>query len=396
MIVPTEFVAMTDAPPYATGEMRLKGGLKRTAFHPVIGRFATQYKLHNSYLKPDFITDPVEEYWATRTVAGLWDVTGEEPIEVKGPDALAVMNALVPRDLTRLGDGRCLYCIMCYDYGGIVEDAVLIRFAADRFWWVGGPAHAEQWIYAHAVGRDVTVTSFLDDIHVASIQGPRSREILQRVAATDLTAIPYYGIGETALCGVPVLLSRTGYTGELGFDIYVAVPEAARMFEGIWDAGRADGMKLCGSQALDIRRTEAAIINVGQDFDWRHNPFEVGLGWMVDLKKPAFVGREALARIKQHGVQRSLIGLRLEGDTPAAQGDAIRFAGRQVGAGRQAGRITSTIRSPALGCPIAMGFVDRAAAGLGSRVEIAMAGGSVAAEVVPRPFLDPDRKLSRV
>ena len=390
MIIPTTFVAMTDAPPYSTGEMRLKGGLKRTAFFPVIGRYAKQYKLHNSYLKPDYITDPLEEYWATRNVAGLWDVTGEEPIEVRGPDALAVMNDLVPRDLTRLRDGRCLYCIMCYDHGGIVEDGVLIRFSRDRFWWVGGPAHAEQWIYAHAVGRDATVTSFLDDIHVASIQGPRSRDILQRVASSDLATVSYYGTGETKLCGVPVLLSRTGYTGELGFDIYVAVPEAAKMFESVWDAGRPDGMKLCGSQALNIRRTEAAIINVGQDFDWRHNPFEVGLGWMVDLNKPSFAGREALVRIREAGIHRRLIGLRLDGATSAAQGDMIRHGTTAVG------RVTSAIQSPTLGYPIAMGFVDATAGTPGTGLTIAMAGGDVGAEVVPMPFLDPDRKLAKV
>ncbi len=116
----------------------------------------------------------------------LWDVTGEEVIEVAGEDALEVMNALVPRDLTRLQDGQCLYSVMCYDYGGIVEDAVLVRFNAKRFWWVGGPGSSEQWIYANALGRKVTVTSYLNEKHVASLQGPKSRELLQTVVPADL------------------------------------------------------------------------------------------------------------------------------------------------------------------------------------------------------------------
>jgi aminomethyltransferase len=389
MIVATEFVALTDAPPYSTGEMRLKGGLKRTAFFPVIGRFARQYKLHNSYLKPDFITDPLVEYWATRHVAALWDVTGEEPIEVAGRDALKVLDRLVPRDLSRLENGRCLYAIMCYPHGGIIEDAVLVRFAPDRFWWVGGPAHAEAWIYAHAAGHDVRVTSYLDEIHVASIQGPRSREILQRVAADDLSGIPYFGMAETRVCGAPVVLTRTGYTGELGFDIYVRVEEAAAMFEGLWLAGRADGLLLAGSQALNIRRVEAAILNVGQDFDWRHNPYEVGLGRMVDLKKPDFVGRAALERIAAETPARTIAGLRLADTTVAAQGDWI------VRGARRVGRVTSAIHGPTVEASIAMAFIDTEAAGLGTALVVEHEGSRLEASVVPLPFFDPERKLSR-
>lgn len=389
MIVPTEFVAMTDAPPYSTGEMRLKGGLKRTAFFPVIGRFARQFKLHNSYLKPDFITDPVEEYWAMRRVAGLWDVTGEEPIEVAGPDALAVMNELVPRDLDRLPDRRCLYVVMCYAHGGIVEDAVLVRFSAERFWWVGGPAHVEPLIHAHAAGRAVTVTSHLDAIHVASIQGPRSRAILQGVAADDLSGIPFYGMAETTVCGVPVVLTRTGYTAELGFDIYVEVPRAAEMFEGLWQAGRAEGLLLCGSQALAIRRIEAAILNVGQDFDFRHTPFDVGLGWMVNLNKGDFVGRAALERAKTVGAGSRIAGLRLSGTTVASQGDAITCYGRPVG------RVTSATWGPTVGASLAMAMLDGAAPAPGTRLVVEHAGGPLDAEVVPLPFLDPERRLAK-
>lgn len=389
MIVPTEFIALTDAPPYSTGEMRLKGGLKRTAFYPVIGRFARQYKLHNSYLKPDFITDPLEEYWATREAAGLWDVTGEEPIEIAGPDALAVMNELVPRDLTRLADGRCLYVVMCYPHGGIVEDAVLVRFGAERFWWVGGPAHVEPLIYSHAQGRAVTVTSHLDSIHVASIQGPRSRAILQGVASDDLSRIPYFGMAETRVCGVPVVLTRTGYTGELGFDIYVDVERAPAMFEALWRAGQADGLRLCGSQALAIRRVEAGILNVGQDFDWRHTPYELGLDWMVDLGKPRFVGRESLARIKAEGARRRLVGLRLAGRAVAVQGDPVMLGGTAVG------RVTSATWGPTVEASLAMAFVDVAAAGAGTPLGIERAGAMIEAVVAPMPFLDPERKLAK-
>ena len=185
------------------GRDPLPQGLKHTAFYPVIGRAAKEFKLHNSYLKPDQITDPLDEYWTLRKIAGLWDVTGEEVIEIAGPDALVLMNELIPRDLARAKDGQCLYAVMCYDYGGIVEDAVLIRFSSEKIWWVGGPGHSEQWIYTNSLGRRVTVTSYLDDKHVASLQGPKSREILQRVTDADLSRVPFYHSVEAKVAACP-------------------------------------------------------------------------------------------------------------------------------------------------------------------------------------------------
>lgn len=386
---PTAFVSHTGVPPYIRSGMRMRSGLKRTAFYPVIGPLACDYKLHNSYLKPDRITDPLEEYWAMRTVAGLWDVTGEEAIELAGPDALALLDELVPRDLARLADGRCLYCVMCYDYGGIVEDAVLIRFAADRFWWVGGPGFSEQWIYAHALGRRVSVRSRLDETHVASLQGPRSREILQRVADADLSRLPYYGMVEGRVCGVPAVISRTGYTAELGFDIYVDVESGARLFADLWEAGRRDGVALCGSRALDIRRIEAAILNFGHDFDWQHNPFEIGLGWMVDARKPHFHGREALLRAQEAGPATRLAGLRLEAEEAALVGDRVLVGGRMVGT------VTSAVLSPSLAASIAIARLETPASAPGTELTVDLGGRPAKAAVVPMPFFDPERKLSK-
>jgi aminomethyltransferase len=247
----------------------------------------------------------------------------------------------------------------------------------------------EPLIYSHATGRHVTVTSHLDTIHVASIQGPRSRAILQRVASDDLSAIPYHGMAETRVCDVPVVLTRTGYTAELGFDIYVDVPRAAEMFEGLWQAGRGEGLLLCGSQALAIRRIEAAILNVGQDFDWRHSPYDVGLGWMVNLSKPGFVGHDALARAKTAGARPRIAGLRLRGATVASQGDPVMHDGRMVG------RVTSATWGPTVEAGIAMAMLDAAAPAHGTRLAITHDDTRLDAEIVPLPFLDPERKLAK-
>ncbi len=385
----SELASYVGVPPYGKGVTRFRKGLKHTAFYPVIGRAAREFKLHNSYLKPDRITDPLDEYWVMRRVAGLWDVTGEEVIEIRGPDALAVMNELIPRDLTRARDGQCLYAVMCYDYGGIVEDAVLIRFGPDRIWWVGGPGHSEQWIYAHSLGRRVTVTSHLDDKHVASLQGPRSREILQPVTDADLSRLAFYHAVEAKVCGIPVVISRTGFTAELGYDIYVDVPQAERMFADLWEESRRHGVKLCGSRALGLRRIEAAIINFGQDFDWQHTPYQVGLGWMVNANKGFFHGREVLTRAEARDPAERLAGLRLEGEEAALSGDPVLLDGQPVG------QVTSAAISPSLEASIAIAMLERRAAGIGQRLAVRLGDRPVAAEVVRMPFFDPERKLSK-
>ena len=384
-----ELASYVGIPPYLDTGMRMKGGLKRTAFAPVVERHVRDYKLHNTFLKPDQFTDPVEEYWALRETAGLWDVTGEEPVEIRGPEAAALVEELVPRDLTRLPDGRCVFSVMCYDYGGIVEDAVLIRFSPEKFWWVGGPGASEQWIYGHAIGREVEVRSHLDRIHVASLQGPKSREILQPVCTARLDLLPWFGMVEAEVCGAPVVISRTGFTAELGYDLYVPVAHGQRMFEGLWEAGRGAGVRLCGSRALNIRRAEAGILNVGQDFDWTCTPYEVGFGWMVDLDKPFFHGQGALARATADGPARLIAGFKVDCDDAVAHGATITHGGEPVGV------VSSAVLSPALGASIGMGLVRPACAEPATELVIEDPRGPRAAQVVAMPFLDPHRRLAR-
>lgn len=385
----TENSCLTEMAPYRPTVTRHRKGLRHTAFYPVIGVAAQEFKLHNSFFKPDRVTDVLEEYWAMRRGAGLWDVTGEEIIEVVGPDAAALMDSLVPRDLGRLKDGQSYYAVMCYDYGGIVEDAVLVRFSADRFWWVGGPGGSEQWIYANALGRDVTVRSYLNEKHVASLQGPKSRDLLQRVTDADLSAVPFYGMVETMVCGAPVVITRTGFTAELGYDIYVDVEHGRQVFEDLWNDVRRDGVQLCGSRALGLRRVEAGIINFGQDFDWQHTPQQVGLGWMVNPRKGSFHGREALLAPGAQTPASRIAGLRLDAQEAAAGGDPVLFDGRTVG------MISSAVMSPSLSSSIAIAMVAADAAALGTELNVRCGERTVAATVVPMPFFDPERKLSK-
>jgi aminomethyltransferase len=392
-VAPTAITVMAQVPPYFGSDrtsIRMKGGVKQTAFFPVIGQVAQSFRIHNTYLKPWIISDPDEEYEAITAAVGLLDVTGEEVVEVAGPDATRLMERLVVRNVTKMRDGTCRYTVMCYDSGGIVEDAVLAKFGPDRYWWVGGPATAEQWIFENSRSLDVTVRSYLDRIHVASLQGPASRAILQNLCDIDLDKVRYYGLVPVAtVAGVQTTITRTGFTAELGFDIYVDVSDAVALFKALLNAGCGEGLKMCGSCALDRRRVEAGIINVGQDFDWATNPFEVGLGWMVDFAKPEFLGRDSLQAAANAGVKRRLVGLRAPFDRPLERATPVFANGRIVGT------VTSSAVSPAVGASLGMAIVACEASGVGERLVVGEEPEAVEVEIVKMPFLDANRDRAK-
>jgi aminomethyltransferase len=388
-IVPVPLLMNASAPNgrYAS---HFKGGLRVTGFHPLMGAKAEAMKLHNTFLKPWAFGSVEDEYAALRDAAVLIDVTGEEVIEVTGPDAIAVIDRLVPRDVLGLAPPKCAYAVMCYPYGGIIEDGIVAKFSDERVWWCGGPAASEQWIYQHSLDADVTVTSKLDALHVLSIQGPRSREILAGSGLRGVEAVPYFGlIPNGEICGVPVVVTRTGYTAELGYDIYVEAHLAASLCEGLLAVGAEYGLWMCGSRTLNVRRVEAGILDVGIDFDWRHTPLDCGLDWMVDLDRE-FVGRDALRRQHDDGVASELVGLTVDPGQELGQGHEVTFDGGPIGI------VTSAVLSPELKRPVGIARVDAQKVGVGDSVRLSVAAGRWATATVAKlPFVDPERKRAR-
>ena len=385
-----EFVGNFPIPPVNKASMRHKSGIRRSCFFPVYAPYVQMLKLHNHYLKPNVFSGTEKEYWCIRNAAGLLDVTGEEVIAVEGPDALWLMNSLVPRDLEKLPDGKAMYCVMCYDHGGIVEDGILIRFDQNKFWWVGGPGYSEQWIYVHSLELDVSVQGHNDSLHVASLQGPRSREILNAVSDINIDSMPVFGLAEGIICGVSATLTRTGYTAELGYDIYVDVCTGEKLFAGLLREVRDRDGDLCGSASLNLRRMDAAILNFTEDFDWQHTPFDVGLTWMVDFDKPVdFTGRRALEQRANRPPEKKLVGLHLDETVPLDAGIDLVVDGRVVG------EITSATRSPTLKRKLGLGWLETAYAAPGSTVQAAIGDGYADVIVVKRPFLDAKRELMR-
>ncbi|MBN35822.1 MAG: hypothetical protein CMM46_13820 [Rhodospirillaceae bacterium] len=388
MLERTNFNLVIDGPPLTPKANRLKDGLKRTAFWPVISQRTSDFKVHNTYLKPDVFTDSVEEYWSMRRHAGLWDVTGEEVVEITGPDAMALVARCMPRKLTRLTDGMGIFGFLTYPHGGVVEDGIITRFNDEKLWWVGGPGPAEVWLAANATDLDVSVRSYLDQIHLCAVQGPKSRDILQSVTDRDLSAVPWFGMIEARVCGIDTVITRTGFTAELGYDIHIAVDRALEVYEGLMETGEPQGMVLCGSQAMNIRRMEAAILNIGAEIDWTTTPLELGWDRMLDWDRE-FVGRDALAAQRDAGVTRRIAGLTLQGDTVARGGDAVLCDGREVGL------VSSGIWGPSIEASIALAMLHTPAWHNGTAVTVTTPSGDVPAVVAPLPFFDPERALAR-
>jgi aminomethyltransferase len=388
-IVPVPLLMNASAPNgrYAS---HFKGGLRVTGFHPLMGAKAEAMKLHNTFLKPWAFGSVDDEYAALTDTAVLIDVTGEEVIEVTGPDAVAVVDRLIPRDMVGLTAPKCVYAVMCYPYGGIIEDGIIAKFSDERVWWCGGPAASEQWIYQHSLNADVTVASKLDELHVLSIQGPRSRAILAASGLTGVETVSYFGlIPDGEICGVPVVVTRTGYTAELGFDIYVDAGLALSLCAGLLEVGVEYGLGMCGSRTLNVRRVEAGILDVGIDFDWRHTPLDCGLEWMVDLGRE-FVGRDALRRQYNDGADSELVGLTAEVGQELGQGREVTLDSGPIGI------VTSAALSPELGHPVGIARVDAQTVGVGDSVRVPIGdGGWATATVATLPFVDPERKRSR-
>ena len=357
------------------------------------------YSVYNHMYHPRHYGDPVEEYWKLLNGVTLWDVGVERQVEITGPDAFAFTNMLVARDLAKCEVGQCKYVFVTAPDGGIVNDPVLLRLGEDHFWLSLADSDVLLWALgvAHGSGLDVTIREA--DVGPVQIQGPKSKDVMVDLFGADILEVPYYFLRRYELDGVPVLVSRTGYTAELGYEIYLF--EASRHGERLWDAvleaGRPHGLAVIGPS--HIRRIEGGILAYGADMWLDTNPYEVGMGydWMVDLEQKAdFIGKEALARIKQEGVRRKLAGVEIGGASLGAYNDGSMIDVFPVTRGGEpVGRVTSACHSPRLGKNIGYAMVPVELAELGTELEVEVDGDRRDAVVVEMPFIDPKKEIPK-
>ena len=350
---------------------------RETAFHASFAehtRNFVEYKgywLANSFAK----AGPIEEYWACREKAVVLDLSPLRKFEVTGPDSEALLQYVLTRDVKRLGVGQVVYSAMCYEHGGMIDDGTLLRLGRDNFRWIGGDDFGGVWLreQAQKLGLKVLVRSSTDQMHNIAVQGPASRDILKEIVWTSplqpsMSELDWFRfavarIGDAQ--GVPIVVSRTGYTGELGYEIWCHPRDAAKVFDAVWEAGQPHGLKPMGLQALDMVRIEAGLIFAGNDFSDQTDPFEAGIGFTVPLKsKPDdFIGRDALIRRKDNPSRR-LVGLDIDANVDVGHGDCVHVGRAQIGV------VTSSTRSPLLGRNIALARLDVAHSAVGTEVEI--------------------------
>ena len=329
----------------------------------------------------------LEEHRAVRERVGLFDVSHMGEFDVTGADALAFLQRLTPNDVAKLEDGRIHYSAFLTEKGTFVDDLLVYRRSADSYLLVVNAGNTPKdfaWAVDHAQG-DVRVTDRSADYALIAVQGPKAAALLSRVCTPDPSDLPYYGFRDTTVSGSRALVSRTGYTGEDGFEVYCRPDDAAPLFRALLEAGRADGAVPCGLGARDTLRLEAKMALYGNDIDDTVTALEADLGWIVKLGKGDFIGRDALAAQKQAGVPRRLVGFEM-----VDRGIARHGYPAKTPAGP--GLVTSGTHSPTLGKPIGLALLPAAATAVGTEFHVDIRGRDAAARVVATPFYKRSQK----
>jgi aminomethyltransferase len=323
----------------------------------------------------------LEEHRAVRERVGLFDVSHMGEFVVTGAGALAALQALTPNDVGKLTDGRIHYSAFLTEKGTFVDDLLVYRRSADAYLLVVNAGNTPKdfaWASEHSHG-DVRVEDHSARWALIAVQGPRAAALMAKLAVPDPSDLPYYGFRETKVEGAPTLVSRTGYTGEDGFEVYCPPEDAERLFRRLLDVGRPEGAVPCGLGARDTLRLEAKMALYGNDIDDTVTPWEADLGWIVKMNKGDFMGRDALAAQKAAGVPRKLVGFEMVDRGIARHGyPAKTSAGPGV--------VTSGTHSPTLGKPIGLALLPTAATTVGTEFEVEIRGRAAGARIVPTPF----------
>ncbi|MBD0317134.1 MAG: DUF1989 domain-containing protein [Thermoleophilia bacterium] len=377
---------------------------RETTFHPRTSALTTDLTEYRGYWLPNRFHNEgaIAEYWACREKVAVMDLSPLRKWEILGPDAEALVQAVITRDARRLSVGQVTYTAVCNEAGGMIDDGTVFRLGPDNFRFVGGDEYDGVWLKEQARGRDlrVQVKPSTDQLHNLAVQGPESRALLAKIVWTPPTQTPLpelkwfrFTIGRIGdYRGIPIVVSRTGYTGELGYEVWCHPSDGPAVWDAVWEAGRAHGLAPLGLEALDILRIEAGLIFAGYEFDDSVDPFEAGIPFVVNLdSEEDFLGRDALVERSAHP-QRTLVGLELEGNETAGHGDPV-YVGRQ-----RIGVVTSGTRSPVLRKNIALARLAVQFREIGTHLEVGKLDGHqkrIAATVVPIPFYDPEKTRVR-
>jgi aminomethyltransferase len=352
---------------------------------------AKGFSVYNHMYIPRDFGDPEQNFWNLVNAAILCDVAVERQVEITGPDAMRFTQMLTPRDLSQMAVGQCKYVLITNADGGILNDPIALRLAEDRVWLSLADSDILLWAQGLAVHSGMDVTIREPDVSPLQLQGPQSRYIMQALFGDEILDLRYFWLRELEFDGIPLVVSRTGWSSELGYELYL---QDSRRGDELWEKIMAAGAPygLQPGHTSTIRRIEAGMLSYHADMDAQTNPFELGLDRLVNLDTEAeFIGKAALRRIRAEGVTRKQVGLVL--DTTPLAGPNTDFWPILKDASR-VGKVTSAVYSPRLGKNIALAMVDADQAVIGNQVQALADNLMVTAEIVERPFYDPKKSLA--
>ncbi len=357
--------------------------MKKTKFYNIHVKAGAKIVEFAGYLMPIQYSSIIGEHKAVRNSVGVFDVSHMGEVFVKGEKALDFVQQITVNDASKLIPGRVQYSAMCYEDGGIVDDLLVYRLAENEFLLVINASNIEKdfdWMKKNNLGVDLQNKS--DEYSLLAVQGPNSKKIIQKLTS-DPVDIEYYHFMNTKINGINLILSRTGYTGELGYELYFQGDE--KIAEGLWNSvmetGKEFNIQPAGLAARDSLRLEMGFCLYGNDIDQTTNPLEAGLGWITKLKKDKFIGKEALLKVKEKGLKRKLVPLTTDEKAFPRHGYDLTAEGKKIGT------VTSGTVSPVLDKPIALGYVDIEFANEGSKINFSIRGKEIPAEVVKLPFI---------
>lgn len=364
-------------------------GLKRTPLYPLYEKYGAKVIDFGGWELPVQFSSIKEEHQAVREHAGLFDVSHMGEVDVKGADALKYIQKLVTNDASKLVDGKALYSPMCYTDGGTVDDLLVYRYSENHYLLVINAANIEkdyEWLEKNLEG-DVEIKNISNGISQLAIQGPDAQKVLQKIADVDLATIGFFNFNpDVKLDGVKALVSRTGYTGEDGFEIYLPNEDAPALWDKILEVGKEEGVIPCGLGARDTLRFEAKLPLYGQELSKDITPIEAGIGFFVKFDKGDFNGREVLLQQKENGAPRKLVGIEMI-DRGIPRTHYPVYVGDE-----QIGEVTTGTQSPTLKKNVGLALIKKEYAEIGKEVYVEIRNKKVKAEIVKTPFYKKPKK----
>ena len=352
---------------------------------------ATGFSVYNHMYIPRDFGSPEQNFWNLIENAILCDVAVERQVEITGPDAYKFIQLLTPRDLTKLSIGQCKYVLIVNNEGGILNDPILLRLGENHFWLSLADSDILLWAQGVALNSGLNVKIIEPDVSPLQLQGPTSGEIMIKLFGDSIKDLKYYWLREYTLDGIPLIVSRTGWSSELGYEIYLRDgSKGNELYEKIMAAGKDHGLQ--PGHTSSIRRIEGGMLSYHADADINTNPYELGLDRLVNLdSKVNFIGKESLKKIQQEGIKRIQVGLELEGEP--LKGPNTTFWSIQK-EDEVIGKVTSAIYSPRLKKNIALAMIKINQSKIGNKLKIKTNENEINCTVVEKPFFDPRKKIA--